>query len=78
MRRSAYSRLFLEVEMITPKALKGAFLLGLRVRESTSQPYAFTALAEELLEETVTPLTVIGLEYLVKRCEQNMENSSPP
>lgn len=66
--------------MITSKSLKGAFLLGLRVKESTestSQPYAFTALAEELLEETVTPLTVIGLEYLVKRCEQIMENSSP-
>ncbi|NCT81401.1 hypothetical protein GXB82_21780 [Pseudomonas stutzeri] len=56
--------------MITPKALKGALLLGMQVSKNTPSHVSSMALAQELLKETVTPLTVVALEYLVTLYEQ--------
>jgi hypothetical protein len=63
--------------MITSKALKGALLLGLQVSKNTTPSHASMALAQELLKETVTPLTIVALEYLVTLYEQE-ESASPP
>lgn len=60
--------------MITPKALKGALLLGLQVSKNTPPSHASMALAQELLKGTVTPLTVTALEYLANLYEQEAES----
>jgi|2_EtaG_2_1085320.scaffolds.fasta_scaffold01286_8 hypothetical protein len=61
--------------MITPKALKGALLLGMQVSKNTSSHVSAMALAQELLKESVTPLTVVALEYLVTLCEQEADQT---